>query len=549
MSEKEKTYVNIGLVGHVSNGKTTLVKCLTGVNTKRDSSEIKSGRTIKLGYANCVVWKCPICTAVKTSGQNQKNMECCGFDAQPVQYLSLVDAPGHHSYVHTMIKGTAIMDCAIIVTDVRATNIQPQTLEHLVILETLGVRNVLVIQNKIDLVDEEKCKINYEMLRRELIGTVADGAPIIPISAQSNKGIEHVQAYIYKMAQRALQNMRLFKHNVFTVIRSFDINRPNTDPDNLKGGVLGGTVTGDHGYCVGDKLEIRPGLIIGNKSRPLITTVMSIFSESKSCQDMGRGGLYGLGTKLDPTLTKSDGLVGSLIGKSDQLPPVISELIIMVSRMKKFIDGTEAPKISTGTSYQLIIGSNVVKATVSKKLDRNQFIFTLAKPICTVNDRCLIYTLDLKLIGGGLFGQSEKHCDTLNLNQTHDDYIYLLPGTPKIEKPKITIPIPLLARENRNIIWGNMESFCEVIKREPEHIATYIRKELCMEVSICQNGLRLYKTKINQTKLQTVLKKYICDNVCCGECKGINTVLERVPIRGLQIHCIGCGSDRTTKML
>jgi translation initiation factor 2 subunit 3 len=545
MSETNKIYVNIGLVGHVSNGKTTLVKCLTGVNTKRDSNEIKSGRTVKLGYANCLVWKCPICDTVFTTGQDQKKTECCSFELEPVQHISLVDAPGHHSYVHTMIKGTAIIDCAIIVTDVRATDLQQQTLEHLVILETLDVRNILVIQNKIDLVDEEQCKNNYAMLKKELKGTVAEGAPIIPISAQSGKGIENVKKYIYKMAEKALQHMRSFKHNVFTVIRSFDINHPNTEPERLRGGVLGGTVIGQSGYRVGDVVEIRPGFLHGDKYYPLTTQILSIFSESKSCKDMGRGGLYGLGTRLDPSLTKADGLVGCLVGKPNELPQVITELIIQVNRMKKFIDGTDTPKIQVGTLYQLIIGSTVVKASVSKKIEHNVFLFSLTKPLCTVSNRCLIYTADFKLLGCGLFGEQEGHRANLNIQQTENEYISLLPGSSKVQKEKVSIPIPSLARENKNIIWANMVSFCEVVKREPDQVTTYIRQELCLEASICQSGLRLYKTRINPQKLQTILRKYIIDNVCCAECKSIDTILQKGPLRISQIHCETCGSDRS----
>ena len=69
-------YINVGLVGHVANGKTTLVQRLSGVNTKKNSQEIKSGKTIKLGYANCIIWHCLICDAIYTTGQTE-NINCC----------------------------------------------------------------------------------------------------------------------------------------------------------------------------------------------------------------------------------------------------------------------------------------------------------------------------------------------------------------------------------------------------------------------------------------------------------------------------------------
>ena len=84
------------------------------------------------------------------------------------------------------------MDGAIIVTDVRSTELQPQTIEHLIILEMMNVRNVLVVQNKVDLADVQVCHSNKEMLQRELANTVAEGAPVVLLSAQSGKGLSRL---------------------------------------------------------------------------------------------------------------------------------------------------------------------------------------------------------------------------------------------------------------------------------------------------------------------------------------------------------------------
>lgn len=544
MSEKIKTYINVGLVGHVSNGKTTLVKALTGVNTKRNSSEIKSGRTIKLGYANCLVWKCQICESVVTTGQEQKQLECCSFDLEPCQYISFVDAPGHHSYVQTMIKGSAIIDCAIVVTDVRADKLQIQTMEHLAILEILGVRNVIVVQNKIDLTDVDQVRKNYQMLRRELKGTVADDSPIIPISAQSNIGICNLQEYIYRMVSKAIKNLTIAP-NVFTIVRSFDINRPMTEPDKLKGGVIGGTIIGKGGYKIGDEIEIRPGFIHASGDHiPLKTVILSIFSESTNCTDMGRGGLYGVGTRLDPFLTKADGLVGCLAGKSEDLPPVVKEIKMQIFRMKKCIDGSTPPKIKKDIKCQLVIGSMVVHATVSK-LGEEGYIAQLLRPVCITAKKCLIYSSDMQLIGFGQFSDVKE--DVLlesNLPQKIEEYEQLLPGVEKKKRAKINIPIPELAKENMNTIWTNILVFCQLVNRGQNQVATYIKEELCMEVSMCQAGLRLYKSKIKVGMLQTVLKKYIKEKISCEQCKGIRTILEKNGARGFNVHCTECGSNR-----
>lgn len=550
-SESEKKYVNIALVGHVANGKTTLVERLTGVCTKRDSSEQKSGRTIKLGYANCLVWQCPVCDGVRTTGQADKKgkiprVQCCSFDLEPVQYISFVDAPGHHSFVHTMIKGVTVVDAAILVTDVRQDKLQIQSIEHLAILEVLGVKNVLVIQNKIDLADDEQCRKHYNMLQRELKMTAAEGAPIIPISAQAGTGIDYVQHYIYQMAKLSLKNMKTFYHNVFAVIRSFDINRPNAGVDELKGGVLGGTVRGERGYQIGDRLEIRPGLIKGrNEYQILETEIRSIFSERRKCKDMARGGLYGVGTKLDPTLTKSDRLVGSLVGRPEDLPEVITEIEMKIMRMKI---GDESAKIRKGGVYQLIIGSNVVRAKARKNKERKTWTMELFQPVCTVDRRCLIYSIQgrsVVLVGFGMFGdQSVYKGVEVSLLQTFDEYNQLLPGAEKKSREKVTIPVPKMFRENRNMIWGNMQMFCQVIHREPGQICTYIKQELCMEATVCDGGLRLFKTRLNGTKLQSVLRKFIVNRVVCEQCRGINTVMSKEN-KIQQVCCQNCGSSRS----
>lgn len=623
-----KKYINIALVGHVANGKTTLVERLTGVCTKRDSSEKKSGRTIKLGYANCLVWKCNSCDRITTTGQEAKNESCCCSVMDIVQHISFVDAPGHHQYVHTMIKGSAVVDAAIVVTDVREMKLQTQTVEHLAILEVLDVRNILVIQNKIDLVNEEQCRKNYAMLRHELVGTVADNSPIIPISAQSGQGIEHVQKYLYQMVQKTLSTLRPFNHNIFSIIRSFDINKPNTDIDQLKGGVLGGTVRGERGYKLGDRLEIRPGLITGRKTyRILETEIQSIFSEQQKCTDMARGGLYGIGTKLDPTLTKSDRLVGCLIGRPEELPPVVTEIEMKILCMKLEQKST---KIQKGNIYQLVIGSNVVRAKAKRNNLRKTWIMELSQPVCTVERRCLIFENEGRtnhLIGFGMFDfltplTSEKlskyiqTCSTLeqnffgpifpsnlftiddileirsfpirqrpdwldmdcnlvgdaidrfetcsfrrlgeklnslvfgqsasnNIYQEPTEYELLLPNVDRKQREKVSIPTPQMKRENRNMIWLNMEVFCQVIHRDPSQVCTFIKQELCMDATICQSGLRLFKTKMDDLKLQTVLKKFIVGEVACQQCHGIDTAEVRdTKNRFHQIICHSCGSIR-----
>lgn len=552
MNDRKKQYTNIVLVGHVANGKTTLVKGLTGVNTKRSSSEIKSGRTIKLGYANCIVWKCDNCGKIDTTGQSQKKYKCCEHALKPDQYISFVDAPGHHSMVQTMVKGSSIVDCAILVVDARKDYLQVQTLEHLAILEILGVNNVIIVQNKIDLVNQEQCLKHYNMLRKELKDTIAENAPIIPCSAQQKIQLETVQLYLWRMVEQVLKTDKPSSKNVFSVIRSFDINRPACGIEDLKGGVLGGTLLGDNGYAIGDDVEIRPGVILSDGTvKPLHTKIISIFSEREKCKDTVRGGLYGLGTKLDPTLTCGDKLVGALVGRPEDLPDIVTELTMSIIQLNQSVSGGEkVPKIKKGKVYQLIIGSNVVKAlcsSIDKKTKPKTAVMKLSKPICIVDKKSLIYSSELgktQLIG---FGVMEKENIEHPVFEYHYEYTLLLPAHLQVDKEKVAVPIPVMMRDNRNMIWNNLLSFCETVHREPEMVSTYLIKELCIKATICDQGLRIVKSRLDARKLQCVLKKYIKERVMCDQCRGLNTKTDKNQItRHWEIHCQGCGSTNST---
>ena len=106
--------VNIGTIGHVDHGKTTLVQALTGTWASRHSEELKRGITIKLGYANMPIYKCPKCPSPK-SYTIKPYCEACNSEAEFVRAVSFVDAPGHEALMATMLSGAAIMDGAILV--------------------------------------------------------------------------------------------------------------------------------------------------------------------------------------------------------------------------------------------------------------------------------------------------------------------------------------------------------------------------------------------------------------------------------------------------
>ena len=90
----------------------------------------------------------------------------------------------------TMLSGAAIMDGAVLVIAANEDCPQPQTKEHLMALDIIGIKNIVIVQNKIDLVSREKIIENYHQIKEFVKGTVAENAPVIPISAQQNINID-----------------------------------------------------------------------------------------------------------------------------------------------------------------------------------------------------------------------------------------------------------------------------------------------------------------------------------------------------------------------
>lgn len=542
-SLQSERIINIALVGHVANGKTTLVEALTGTNTKRSSTEKQTGRTIKLGYANCTIWQCIECSKVFSSKDPAKCPNC-NIPAQKKVTISFVDAPGHHSYIHTMVKGVTVVDGAILVTDVRREPMQVQTLEHLAILSILDVKNIIVVQNKADLVNQQRCLEHYKELKKELRGTAAENSPIIPVSAQQNINIDILLQTLLELTQ----HVELVSNStgVFQIIRSFDINKPGTDILDIKGGVLGGTVVGMAKYKVGDQVEIRPGFIDQNGCcTPLETQIVSIFAENEPKAETTIGGLYGLGTKLDPCLTMADRLSGNLLGKKEELPEIIKQIEMRVVSVQM---DRGKQKVKPDQLYKLIIGNVVVQAVAAESVKKNHIVMQLLRPICTMETRCLIYQVEssnTQLIAFGKFGcQPAQSAQPANLNQpakliqpanlNQPDYLSMIQEF-NFVKSTLKIPIVKIGRENRNIIWHNIQAFSIAIHRTPSEIGKYLAEETMLEIVECSDGLRLYKTNINAIKIESVMRSYI-KQILCKQCGGITQDM-------ICISCNACVRD------
>lgn len=308
--------VNIGTAGHVDHGKTTLIQALTGQWTSVHSQELKRGITIRVGYSDAAFYKCKSCE-VPLGYSTTPTCPNCGKESELSRVVSFVDSPGHESLMANMLSGAALMDGALLLVAANQKVPQPQTKEHLLALQILGIQQIVIVQNKVDLVSYKDATANYADIVKFVKGTKAAKSPIIPISAQSRLNIDALIGAIEDTIQTPQRAEA--KDPVMHVLRSFDVNKPGTLINNIKGGVIGGSLTQGI-FSIGDEIEIKPGILNNKKSNyePIHTQIVSLGTAAGIVDDVKPGGLVAIGTKLDPSLTRSDSLIGSVIGKPDR---------------------------------------------------------------------------------------------------------------------------------------------------------------------------------------------------------------------------------------
>ncbi|MFQ6062710.1 MAG: translation initiation factor IF-2 subunit gamma [Methanosarcinales archaeon] len=379
-----KPVVNIGMVGHVDHGKTTLVKALSGIWADTHSEEIKRGITIRLGYADTTFYKCPVCPEPDCYTISKKCPHC-GTETKLLRTVSFVDSPGHETLMATMLSGAALMDGAILLIAANEPCPQPQTKEHLMALDIIGVKNIVVVQNKIDLVPKEDLIDHYHQIKDFLKGTVAENAPIIPISAQQNVNIDLLINEIENTIKTPIHDLN--KPARMFVARSFDVNKPGTPLKKIVGGVIGGTLS--QGVLrVKDEIEIRPGRKVDYegviKWIPIKTYISDIFAGGAHVEEATPGGLVGVGTTLDPSMTKSDSLIGQVVGKPGTLPPTWDGFVMSVHLLKKVVGIIEefaVEPIHTTEPLMLNIGTaTTIGVVTSARSDKAEV--KLKRPIC-----------------------------------------------------------------------------------------------------------------------------------------------------------------------
>jgi len=376
--------VNIGLVGHVDHGKTTLTEQLSGKWTDTHSEELKRGITIRLGYADTTIRKDPGLPEPDCWTTKEKH-PFSGKKTDFVRKISFVDAPGHESLMATMLSGANIMDGALLLIAANETCPQPQTQEHLMALELSGIKNVVVVQNKIDLVSEERALRNYKQIKQFLKGTSYENAPIIPISAQHGINIDVLIDAIQKTIITPERNED--DTALFYVARSFDINKPGTKPNKLIGGILGGSVVSGV-FKKGETIELRPGRLVeeANKlvSKPIITTIKGMMTGGENVDLLHPGGSVSLLTSLDPSIVKGDHLTGNIVGKPGTLPPVWYDLKLKTTVLDRIVNVGEDFKVDPLRLQEMLLLNVNSAKTVGVVVSLKKGIATckLKLPIC-----------------------------------------------------------------------------------------------------------------------------------------------------------------------
>ncbi len=369
--------INIGMLGSVSDGKSTTVHSLTGIKTQRHSDEMKRNITIKPGYANMKIYK------------NEDDSYNTEGNGELVHHVSFIDCPGHYQLIITMMSCIKLMDGIILVVSAaEEISKKPQLIQHIMAIKMSGIKNVIVLLNKLDLVKKTVAIERYKILCEELKKYGIEPKAIIPVSMNHKIGVQNVLENIMKYMGPNINKST--DNPIFMISRSFDINRVNIKYDDINGGVIGGSLIGGS-LKIGDEIEILPGIISKGPdgqlyNKPHYTKIISLKSETTSLESITSGGLIGIGTDIDPYYCKNDNMIGMIAGLKGTLPPVYYEFTMNYNNIKFDSEDIVYYKRKKMT---IIVGTNNIDGHIENFND-NYIKLKLNKPACISNDSIII---------------------------------------------------------------------------------------------------------------------------------------------------------------
>jgi len=308
-----------------------------------------------------------------------------------------------------MLSGSALMDGALLIVAANEKVPKPQTKEHLLALQTLGIKQIVVVQNKVDLITYKDAMTNHSDISKFLKENKITKSPIIPVSSQSGLNIDALIGAIESTIKTPTRDET--KNAVMHVLRSFDVNKPGAKIKDIKGGVIGGSLT--HGILkTGDEIEIKPGILNEKKKvyETIQTEIVSLGTGAGIVDTVKPGGLVAIGTKLDPSMSRSDSLIGSVVGKPGTLPESSSNAKIATSLFDSTVgiaDGTKVLPIQKGESLRLNVGTAPVLTKVTQ-VKSEQIEVEFRRPVCLFSEGNVAISRRIddrwRLIGAGIIG-------------------------------------------------------------------------------------------------------------------------------------------------
>jgi translation initiation factor 2 subunit 3 len=400
----KQSVLNIGTLGHIDHGKTSLTKAITHVWTDKHSESLKRNMTIKLGYADAIIRRCPKCTMPEAL-TTAEVCSICGTTTEPIERISLLDAPGHETLMATAIAGANVIDAILFVIAANEPCPMQQTKEHLMIINILGIKEVIVVQTKIDIVGKENAIKHYNQIKEFLKGSIIENAPIIPVITNYGINIDLILEQIlkFKVPERDVNSDPLMY-----VVRSFDVNRPGIDAVKIVGGVVGGAIIKGK-FKVGDIIEMRPGLKLISKGSkkdtytPIITKIVGLSNGTENLEEAIPGGLIGISTEMDPAFTKADSLVGNVVGYVNKLPEMQQSISFKYYSLKR----KDLPEQTLKENEPIVIGAGTATAIgFIKKIKKDNINVDLKRPIVAIANSKIAIMQNInqrwKLVGYGV---------------------------------------------------------------------------------------------------------------------------------------------------
>lgn len=397
--DKQAT-ISIGTLGHVSDGKTTLVRQISTKDTKQFKNERKSGKTIRLGYSNAKIYKCPVCDppdCYSSTKSSVMEMICdhCETKMDLIKHISFVDCPGHNTLMATMLNGTCVMDTAILVESASNEHIPaPQTAEHVIAAEIMGLKPLCMCMNKLDLTTKPEVIKKMKALDEFVQGTVFEGKPLIPMAANYGFNIDILLQYIAENIPEPNKDLEM--SSKMTIIRSFNVNKQYVDPDELEGGVIGGTLMKGT-LKIGDKVRITPGHWSRNPKpdesiylyQPINTEIVKMQAEDLELDEAIPGGLIAAQLTIDPSFTCQDKLVGNTLYKDDGTydVKVFEKLYLkvkLITALAEVSDDDDYTRIDPGDKIIINCNAKNSSCTVVKKRKNKLEIDLDGGPVCAM---------------------------------------------------------------------------------------------------------------------------------------------------------------------